>query len=299
LSLSSGTLYVVATPIGNLEDISVRALRILREVPLIAAEDTRHSRKLLAHFGINTPLIACHEHNERATSTHLLKALQQGQSLALVSDAGTPLISDPGYHLVQQAHAAGIRVTPIPGACALVAALSASGLPADGFLFDGFLPARASARRTRLSQLCKQTQTLIFYEAPHRLLASLADMSDLLGGERRAVLARELSKTFETLLSAPLSQLHRQVAADVQQQRGECVLLVAGFRQERKRETLSAESQRLLELLLDELPPARAAMLAAKISGQHKRLFYQATLGSCENEKPDNKASLLQNSDKN
>jgi len=275
----SGTLYIVATPIGNLEDISARALRVLREVSLIAAEDTRHSRKLLAHFGIDTPLIACHEHNERSSSAHLVERLQQGHDLALISDAGTPLISDPGYHLVQQARAADIRVIPIPGACALIAALSASGLPADSFIFDGFLPAKSHARRARLEQFAKQPQTLIFYEAPHRLLDSLADMTDLLGGERTAVLARELSKTFETLISAPLAKLHAQVAADTQQQRGECVLLVAGFReQENPSETLSTESQHLLKLLLEELPPARAATLAAKISGQHKRLFYQAAL---------------------
>jgi len=262
LSLSPGTLYVVATPIGNLEDISARALRLLREVPLIAAEDTRHSRKLLSHFGIDTPLIACHEHNERTASAHLLAHLQQGQDLALISDAGTPLIADPGYHLLQQARTAGIRIVPIPGACALIAALSASGLPADGFIFDGFLPAKSSARRTRLEQLAGQPQTLIFYEAPHRLLACLADMNELLGSERPAVLARELTKTFETLINAPLAKLHAQVAADSQQQRGECVLLVAGFREEPA----------------IEAPPARAAVLAAKISGQPKRLFYQAAL---------------------
>jgi len=278
LSHSFGTLYVVATPIGNLEDISARALRVLREVALIAAEDTRHSRKLLAHFGIDTPLVACHEHNERATSSHLLERLQQGQNLALISDAGTPLISDPGYHLVQQARAANIRVVPIPGACALITALSASGLPADGFIFDGFLPAKSSARRTRLEQLASQPQTLIFYEAPHRVLACLADMNDVFGGERLAVLARELSKTFETLISSPLNELHAKVATDSDQQRGECVLLVAGFRESRTDAALSAESLHLLELLLDELPAARAATLAAKISGKPKRLFYQAAL---------------------
>jgi len=274
----TGKLYVVATPIGNLEDISARALRVLREVSLIAAEDTRHSRKLLAHFAIDTPLMACHEHNERGVSAHLLERLQQGDDLALISDAGTPLISDPGYHLVQQARAVQIQVIPIPGACALIAALSASGLPADGFIFDGFLPAKSSARRARLEQLARQSQTLIFYEAPHRLLASLADMNEVFGGTRLAVLARELSKTFETLISAPLAELLAQVSEDSQQQRGECVLLVTGFREDAADKTLDGESLRILDALLEELAPAKAAALAAKISGQNKRLLYQAAL---------------------
>jgi len=274
----TGTLYVVATPIGNLQDISVRALGVLREVSLIAAEDTRHSRKLLAHFAIDTPLMACHEHNERAASAHLLERLQQGNDLALISDAGTPLISDPGYHLVQQARAAGIAVVPIPGACALIAALSASGLPADGFIFDGFLPSKTTARRARLEQLAGQSQTLIFYEAPHRLLACLTDMSEVLGDNRPAVLARELTKTFETLISAPLARLQMQVAEDTRQQRGECVLLVGGFKEDSTDKALNSEALHLLDLLLEELAPAKAAALAAKISGQNKRLFYQAAL---------------------
>jgi len=274
----TGTLYVVATPIGHLEDISARALRVLREVSLIAAEDTRHSRKLLAHFAIDTPLMACHEHNERATCAHLLERLQQGQDLALISDAGTPLISDPGYPLVQQARAAGIGVVPIPGACALIAALSVSGLPADGFIFDGFLPSKTTARRARLEQLARQSQTLIFYEAPHRLLACLTDMTEVFGDDRPAVLARELTKTFETLISAPLARLQRQVTEDTQQQRGECVLLVGGFKEEGADKALNSEALHLLDLLLQELSPAKAASLAAKISGQNKRLFYQAAL---------------------
>ncbi|KXU38617.1 methyltransferase [Ventosimonas gracilis] len=274
----TGTLYVVATPIGNLEDISARALRVLREVSLIAAEDTRHSRKLLAHFAIDTPLMACHEHNERATSAHLLERLQQGQDLALISDAGTPLISDPGYPLVQQARAAGIAVVPIPGACALIAALSVSGLPADGFIFDGFLPSKTTARRARLEQLARQSQTLIFYEAPHRLLACLTDMTEVFGDDRPAVLARELTKTFETLISAPLARLQRQVTENTQQQRGECVLLVGGFKEDSADKALGSEALHLLDLLLQELSPAKAASLAAKISGQNKRLFYRAAL---------------------
>ena len=213
-SNSAGALYVVATPIGNLEDISARALRVLREVSLIAAEDTRHSSRLLQHFGIATPLAACHEHNEREEGGRFLVRLQAGDDVALISDAGTPLISDPGYHLVRQARAAGIRVVPVPGACALIAALSAAGLPSDRFIFEGFLPAKAAARRARLELLKEEARTLIFYEAPHRILECLADLTTVFGAERPALLGRELTKTFETLQGLPLEQLHAWVEAD-------------------------------------------------------------------------------------
>ncbi|WPP45420.1 16S rRNA (cytidine(1402)-2'-O)-methyltransferase [Pseudomonas sp. AN-1] len=274
-----GTLYVVATPIGNLEDISARALRVLREVALIAAEDTRHSARLLQHFGINTPLAACHEHNEREQGSRLVQRLLAGDDLALISDAGTPLISDPGYHLVRNARAAGVRVVPVPGACALIAALSASGLASDRFVFEGFLPARATARRQRLQVLLEEPRTLILYEAPHRLLECLADLSELFGVERPAVLARELSKTFETIKGAPLGELHDWVAADSNQQRGECVLLVEGWQAPEGEEALSAEALRVLDLLLAELPLKRAAALAAEITGVRKNLLYQQALG--------------------
>ena len=274
-----GTLYVVATPIGNLEDISARALRVLREVALIAAEDTRHSARLLQHFGINTPLAACHEHNEREQGSRLVQRLLAGADLALISDAGTPLISDPGYHLVRNARAAGVRVVPVPGACALIAALSASGLASDRFVFEGFLPARATARRQRLQALLEEPRTLILYEAPHRLLECLADLSELFGVERPAVLARELSKTFETIKGAPLGELHDWVAADSNQQRGECVLLVEGWQAPEGEEALSAEALRVLDLLLAELPLKRAAALAAEITGVRKNLLYQQALG--------------------
>ena len=275
---ASGTLYVVATPIGNLDDISARALRVLREVALIAAEDTRHSARLLQHFGIATPLVACHEHNEREQGSRLVQRLLAGEDLALVSDAGTPLISDPGYHLVRNARAAGVRVVPVPGACALIAALSASGLPSDRFVFEGFLPARSGARRQRLQALVEESRTLIFYEAPHRLLESLGDMRELLGGERPAVLARELTKTFETIKGAPLAELHDWVAADANQQRGECVLLVEGWQAPEGEAALSAEALRVLDLLLTELPLKRAAALAAEITGVRKNLLYQEAL---------------------
>lgn len=233
--MSAGTLFVVATPIGNLDDISPRALRVLREVALVAAEDTRHSIRLFQHFGIETPLAACHEHNEREEGGRFISRLQGGEDVALISDAGTPLISDPGFHLVRQAQALGIRVVPVPGSCALIAALSAAGLPSDRFIFEGFLPAKAAGRRSRLQAVQEEPRTLIFYEAPHRLLESLADMRDVFGGKRRAVLARELSKTFETIRSLPLAELHDWVASDSNQQRGECVVLVAGGRRRKAR----------------------------------------------------------------
>ena len=273
-----GTLFVVATPIGNLEDISARALRVLREVKLIAAEDTRHSARLMQHFGIGTPLVACHEHNEREQGSRLVQRLLAGDDLALVSDAGTPLISDPGYHLVRNARAAGVRVVPVPGACALIAGLSASGLPSDRFVFEGFLAARSTARRQRLQALAQESRTLIFYEAPHRLLECLADLRECFGGERRAVLARELTKTFETIKGAPLGELHDWVAADTNQQRGECVLLVEGWQEPEGEEAVSAEALRVLDLLLAELPLKRAAALAAEITGVRKNLLYQQAL---------------------
>jgi 16S rRNA (cytidine1402-2'-O)-methyltransferase len=273
-----GTLYVVATPIGNLEDISARALRVLKEVSLIAAEDTRHSSRLLAHFGIQTPLAACHEHNEREEGGRFLGRLQTGENIALISDAGTPLISDPGYHLVRQARAAGVAVVPVPGACALIAALSAAGLPSDRFIFEGFLPAKAAARRARLETLKEEPRTLIFYEAPHRILESLRDFEDVFGGGRVAVLGRELTKTFETLKGLPLGQLRAWVEADSNQQRGECVVLVEGWHAPQDESAVSAESLRVLDLLLAEMSLKRAAAIAAEITGVRKNLLYQAAL---------------------
>ena len=273
-----GTLYVVATPIGNLDDISARALRVLREVALIAAEDTRHSQRLLQHFGIGTPLAACHEHNERDQGGRFIGRLLVGEDVALISDAGTPLISDPGFHLVRSARAAGIAVVPVPGACALIAALSAAGLPSDRFIFEGFLPAKAVGRRQRLEALREEPRTLLFYEAPHRLLESVEDMLAVFGPERPALLARELTKTFETLKGLPLAELREFIAADSNQQRGECVLLVGGWQAPEGEEAISAESLRVLDLLLAEMPVKRAAALAAEITGVRKNLLYQAAL---------------------
>src|SRR5690606_3314037 len=277
-SVQPGSLYVVATPIGNLDDISARALRVLREVALIAAEDTRHSARLLQHFGIETPLAACHEHSERDEGGRFLARLQAGEDVALISDAGTPLISDPGYHLVRQARAAGFAVVPVPGACALIAALSAAGLPSDRFIFEGFLPAKAAGRRARLEQVSEEPRTLIFYEAPHRILECLQDMRDVFGSERPALLARDLTKTFETLQGLPLAELCEWVAADSNQQRGECVVLVAGWQAPEGEEAVSAEALRVLDLLMAEMPLKRAAALAAEITGVRKNLLYQVAL---------------------
>ena len=273
-----GTLYVVATPIGNLEDVSARALRVLAEVALIAAEDTRHSARLLQHFGIATPLAACHEHNERDEGGRFIKRLLAGDDVALISDAGTPLISDPGYHLVRQARSAGIRVVPLPGACALIAALSAAGLPSDRFIFEGFLPAKQAARRARLELLREEPRTVIFYEAPHRILESLEDLEAVFGPERPAVLARELTKTFETLQGLPLGELRSWVAADSNQQRGECVLVVGGWQAPQGNDAIDQNARRVLRLLLAEMPVKRAAAVAAEITGIRKNLLYQLAL---------------------
>lgn len=273
-----GTLYVVATPIGNLDDMSARALKVLANVALIAAEDTRHSIRLLQHFGIDTPLAACHEHNERDEGGRFITKLLAGEDVALVSDAGTPLISDPGYHLVRQARAAGVDVVPVPGACALIAALSAAGLPSDRFIFEGFLPAKSAGRRGRLEQVKEEPRTLIFYEAPHRILECLEDMKLVFGAERPALLARELTKTFETLKGLPLAELCEFVASDSNQQRGECVVLVGGWSAPEGEAAISVQAQRVLDLLLAELPLKRAAALAAEITGVRKNLLYQAAL---------------------
>lgn len=275
--MTAGTLHIVATPIGNLQDISPRALEVLRSVSLIAAEDTRHSARLLQHFGIETPTTACHDHNERDKSERLVQRMLEGESMALISDAGTPLVSDPGYHLVRQARAAGVRVSPVPGACALIAALSAAGLPSDRFAFEGFLPAKAHGRRQRIEALAGESRTWMLYEAPHRLLECLEDMLDLLGGDRQVVLARELTKTFETIKGAPLSELVEWVRGDSDQQRGECVLVVEGAPQ-RDEQALDPEVERILDVLLEELPVKQAAALAAKITGEKKNKLYQIAL---------------------
>ena len=277
MTIAAGTLFVVATPIGNLQDLTPRALQVLRDVSLIAAEDTRHSARLMQHFGIATPMTACHDHNEREKGLRLVERLLAGDDIALISDAGTPLISDPGFHLVRQAREAGVKVSPVPGACALIAALSAAGMPSDRFAFEGFLPAKAHGRQQRLQALLAEPRTWLVYEAPHRLLECLRDMQQVLGSQRRVLLARELTKTFETLHAAPLDELVAWVAADADQQRGECVLVVEGA-PEPEADEGSAQALRVLDLLLAELPVKRAARLAADITGVRKNLLYQVAL---------------------
>jgi 16S rRNA (cytidine1402-2'-O)-methyltransferase len=272
-SVQPGCLWVVATPIGHRDDFSARAIATLREVAVIAAEDTRHSRPLLLHHNIATPLLALHEHNEREVVEAVVRRLQGGESVALISDAGTPLISDPGFRLVRAARSAGIRCAPVPGACAAIAALSVAGLPSDRFVFEGFLPPKSAARRARLQELAGEPRTLIFYESSHRVAESLADMRAVFGDGREAVLARELTKLFETVLDEPLAQLAERVANDPDQQRGECVILVAGRGEEA--DAKLAEGQRIFAILREELPPAKAAKLAAAISGAPRKLLYE------------------------
>src|SRR5690606_5528554 len=269
---AAGTLHVVATPIGNLADLSPRALDTLRAVAAICAEDTRHTRQLLAHFGVERPLLALHEHNEDGMAGRLVARLLAGESLALVSDAGTPLVSDPGFRLVRAAREAGVRVSPVPGASALVAALSVAGLPSDRFVFEGFLPAKSGARRARLAALAGEPRTLLFYESSHRIEDTLADCVDAFGTDRPAVVARELTKLFETVLDGTLSELHARVAADANQRKGEFVLLVQGAGEDA--DARIAEGRRVYAKLGEHLPPSTAAKLAAEITGAPRKALY-------------------------
>jgi len=267
-----GTLHVVATPIGNLGDLSPRALDTLKAVSAICAEDTRHTRQLLAHYGIERPLLALHEHNEGEVAERLVARLLAGESLALVSDAGTPLVSDPGFRLVRAARSAGIKVSPLPGPCAFVAALSVAGLPSDRLAFEGFLPAKAGARRERLARLAGEVRTLAFYESAHRIEDCLEDMAAAFGADRRAVLARELTKLFETVLDGTLGELRARVAADPNQRRGEFVVLVQGVGEDA--DARIAEGRRLYAKLGEHLPPSTAARLAAELSGAPRKALY-------------------------
>ncbi|HVV69683.1 MAG TPA: 16S rRNA (cytidine(1402)-2'-O)-methyltransferase [Gammaproteobacteria bacterium] len=268
-----GTLYIVATPIGNLRDITQRALEVLNAVDLIAAEDTRHSQALLQHYHINTPLISLHEFNESKRIGLLLSRLEQGNNIALISDAGTPLISDPGYLLVQAVRAAAMTVTPIPGCCAAIAALSAAGLPTESFIFAGFLSSKAGERKQRLESLRTQPATLIFYEAPHRILKLLQDIMGIFEEKRRIVLVKELTKTFETFFAGTAAEVYNWLKADPYHQKGEFVVLVEGASLEKNSE-IPQEAQRILALLCDELPLKQAALLTAKITGVKKNVLY-------------------------
>lgn len=269
---AAGVLHVVATPIGNLGDFAPRAGRVLAEVAAICAEDTRRTRQLLTQVGVTTPLVALHEHNEEALAPRLVERLQAGESLALVCDAGTPLVSDPGFRLVRAAREAGIRVSPVPGPSALVAALSVAGLPSDRFAFEGFLPARPAARRERLEALAGEPRTLIFYESSHRIEAMLDDAAAAFGPARRAVVARELTKLFETVLDGSLAELHARVAAEADQRRGEFVVVVEGAGEEGAARL--AEGRRVYALLACELKPSVAAKLAAEITGAPRKALY-------------------------
>jgi 16S rRNA (cytidine1402-2'-O)-methyltransferase len=271
-SAPPGTLYVVATPIGNLGDLSPRAREVLSEVAAICAEDTRHTRQMLSAFGLERPLIAVHEHNEAEIAWRLVERLRGGESLALVSDAGTPLVSDPGYRLVREVRAAGLKVSPLPGPCAAIAALSVAGIPSDRFCFEGFLPAKSAARRERLRLLSGEARTLVFYESGHRIQESLADFILVFGPEREAVLARELTKLFETVLGSDLGELSAKVQADPDQRRGEFVLVLRGASDDGSAALL--EGRRLYEKLSKHLAPSQAAKLAAELSGAPRKALY-------------------------
>lgn len=277
--MSEPVLYIVATPIGNLADLSERAREVLGSVDHVAAEDTRHSGRLLAHFNIKVPMISVHDHNERQRAEHVINLLRNGESIALVSDAGTPLISDPGFHLVRAVREAGFRVSPVPGSCAFVAALSASGLPSDRFQFIGFLPAKSGARLQALEALSENTETLVFYESTHRIVDSLKAMSEAFGGDRYAVVARELTKTFETIHGDSLEGLLEWIQADANQQRGEFVVLVQGAEKVLDDESINPEAERILRILAKEMPPKKAAGVAAEITGYKKNRLYQLLIG--------------------
>ncbi len=266
----------MATPIGNLSDLSERAVQILGQVDLIACEDTRHTQKLLQHLGLRKPLISLHDHNESERIGQVRQHLSEGRSLALVSDAGTPLISDPGYVLVTALRSEGLNVTPIPGPSALITALSAAGLPTDRFLFEGFLPHKAGGRRERIEAIANESATLVFYESRHRILETLSIMAEILGDERQACVARELTKTFESFYSGTLCSLVSQLSADDNHQKGEFVVMVTGNPQ--PQEAAALETGKLLKLLLAELPPKKAAAVLAEMAGGSKKDWYQQAL---------------------
>jgi len=280
-TLQRGNLYVVATPIGNLSDITERARQMLAQVSVVAAEDTRHTGHLLKHLGIAKPLVSVHEHNETRRAAELMERMDRGEDVALVSDAGTPLISDPGFDVVRAAIAAGVRVIPIPGACAAIAALSVAGLPTDRFAFEGFLPAKAGARREALEALRVAPHTLIFYEAPHRLTATLEALAECFGGGRRAVVARELTKQFETVYHGTLSELSIRAASDSDMNRGEIVIVVGGAPSQ-VNESTAMDADQVLRTLLGELSPAQAAKLTAKLTGAKRSELYDRALAMGE-----------------
>ncbi|MGC7590177.1 16S rRNA (cytidine(1402)-2'-O)-methyltransferase [Bisgaard Taxon 46] len=270
----TGILYIVATPIGNLQDITQRALTVLQEVDLIAAEDTRHSGLLLNHYGIKKPFFALHDHNEQQKAHLLVEKLKQGNNIALISDAGTPLISDPGYHLVRQCRQAEIKVVPVPGACAAITALCASGIASDRFCFEGFLPAKTKARCDKLQNLAEEDRTLIFYESTHRILDTLADVELVLGGARYVVLAREITKTWETITGDSVANLRQWLQEDANRTKGEMVLIIEGKPKQEEAE-INPQAIKTLKLLTEELPLKKAAAIVAELYGYKKNALYQ------------------------
>jgi len=272
----SGVLYVVATPIGNLSDLSERAIAVLTEVDLIACEDTRHTQKLLQHLGVRKVLMSVHDHNERDRIQQVAEHLTAGRSMALVSDAGTPLISDPGYPLVEALRAMNHKVVPVPGPSALITALSAAGLPTDRFVFEGFLPHKAGGRRERLAPLANETATVVFYESKHRIIETLTLMAEAFGEQRQACVARELTKTFETFYQGTLAELIDALQADEHQTKGEFVVMVAG--NPAPATATAFDTDKLFRLLLAELPPKKAAAILADLTGENKKALYQQAL---------------------
>lgn len=269
--MHSAALYVVATPIGNLEDITYRAVRLLAEADLVVAEDTRRSRILLEHYDIRQPMISLHEHNEQERIPELLNRLSSGESMALISDAGTPLISDPGYRLVREAASAGVPVIPVPGPSSVTAALCVAGLPTDRFAFEGFLPARPGNRRKQLAGLAREPRTLVFFESSHRIEACLADMRETFTGARQAVICRELTKQFETVLRGSLDELIARLEQSARQRKGEFVIVIEGAREPGE----SLDSMDLARQLLEYLPASQAARVAARVVGGNRRDIYE------------------------
>ncbi|HHE9442595.1 TPA: 16S rRNA (cytidine(1402)-2'-O)-methyltransferase [Haemophilus influenzae 10810] len=278
----TGILYIVATPIGNLQDITQRALETFAQVDLIAAEDTRHSGLLLSHYGIKKPFFALHDHNEQEKAHILVGKLKQGSNIALISDAGTPLISDPGFHLVRQCREAGIRVVPLPGACAAITALCASGIASDRFCFEGFLPAKSKARKDKLENIAEEDRTLIFYESTHRILDTLEDMQEVLGEERYIVLAREMTKTWETITGNTIKNLREWLLEDPNRTKGEMVLIVEGKPKSDNNDEISPQAVKALELIAEELPLKKAAAIVAELYGYKKNALYQFGLAHLE-----------------
>ena len=276
LQVQPSTLYIVATPIGNLGDISQRARDILEQVDVIACEDTRHTQRLLSAFAIKNKTMSMHDHNERQRQEQIASLLKEGKSVALVSDAGTPLISDPGFHLVRHCRQQGLNVSPIPGACAAISALSVAGLPTDRFAFEGFLPSKSGARQATLNDLANETRTMVFYDAPRRAIDTVEDIVKTLGGERYVVMARELTKTFETIYSDTAENLLTFLQADPNQLKGEMVLIIEGHKVDPN--AISPKIIETLKLLLVELPPKKACAIVASIYGVKKNTLYDVAL---------------------